>query len=313
MKQSLLLKYQKNHFIAINDIDRALYYYFDWGERYHKINMEFQHSHPFHEMMIVLSPGVSHIIEGLPYALEVGDIVLLPPTVLHKSVYPAGAPSQRLIIDFWFPKNMFNMPEHYLPLLNIFKEDKLVLRFTPEIRQNLFSVIDQIYTISLSRNYLTHPEDQLMIHSLFIQFLYGLMKYADQNIYDGDVSIHSSNRKIYEITSYIHSHFAENLSLNVLSDTFYLSPSHLSHQFKKVNGFTLINYIQRTRISNAKDMLLSADLPIATIAHACGFQSLSQFNRIFRQIYGCAPSAMRSSGLVQAQCFKVLEDEKDAT
>ena len=301
MKQSLLLKYQKNYFIAINDIDRSLYYYFDYGERSHKINMEFQHSHPFHELMIVLSSGVTHIIEGLPFALEEGDIVLLPPSVLHKSVYPTGAPSKRLIIDFWFPKHLFNMPEHYRPLLETFKADKPVLRFTPEIQNEVFSILDQIYTLSLSRDYLDHPEDQLMIHSLFIQFLYKLMKHKDQSIYNGEVSSHSSYRKIYEITSYIHSHYSEDLSLNLLSEMFYLSPSHLSHQFKKVNGFTLINYIQQTRISNAKSMLLSTDLPIATIAHACGFQSLSQFNRIFRQIYNCAPSSMRSLSNLQTQ------------
>lgn len=299
MKQSLLLKYQKEYFIAINDSEQSLYYYFDYDERSRKINMEFQHSHVFHEIMIVLSPGVAHLIEGVPYDLEEGDIVLIPPTILHKSIYPAGAPSKRLVIGFLFPEHLFHMPEHYQPLLSIFRTDRPVLRFPSDIREEIFSILDTIYTLSLSQDYQTHPVDQLMIHSLFVQFLYKLMKNEKNNIYSQEAFGHNSDRKIYEINSYIHKHYSEDLSLISLAEKFYLSPSHLSHQFKKVNGFTLINYIQQTRVSNAKNMLLFSDLPISVIAHKCGFQSFSQFNRSFRQICGCSPSAMRASGKLQ--------------
>ena len=59
-------------------------------ESYKQINMEFQHSHRFHEIMIPLSPDAIHFIEGVPYSLEEGDIVLLPPTILHRTEYPTG-------------------------------------------------------------------------------------------------------------------------------------------------------------------------------------------------------------------------------
>lgn len=94
MDHSLQLKYQRNYSIIINDCDVSLFYYFDYGERYKQINMEFQHSHRFHEIMIPLSPDAIHFIEGVPYSLEEGDIVLLPPTILHRTEYPAGPPKQ---------------------------------------------------------------------------------------------------------------------------------------------------------------------------------------------------------------------------
>ena len=46
MDHSLQLKYQRNYSIIINDCDVSLFYYFDYGERYKQINMEFQHSLP---------------------------------------------------------------------------------------------------------------------------------------------------------------------------------------------------------------------------------------------------------------------------
>ena len=60
MDHSLQLKYQRNYSIIINDCDVSLFYYFDYGERYKQINMEFQHSHRFHEIMIPLSPDAIH-------------------------------------------------------------------------------------------------------------------------------------------------------------------------------------------------------------------------------------------------------------
>ena len=62
MDHSLQLKYQRNYSIIINDCDVSLFYYFDYGERYKQINMEFQHSHRFHEIMIPLSPDAIHIL-----------------------------------------------------------------------------------------------------------------------------------------------------------------------------------------------------------------------------------------------------------
>lgn len=62
----------------------------------------------------------THFIEGVPYSLEEGDIVLLQPTILHLTEYPAGPPSKRLIISFWYPKDLFGMADYYLPLLSIF-------------------------------------------------------------------------------------------------------------------------------------------------------------------------------------------------
>lgn len=133
---------------------------------------------------------------------------------------------------------------------------------------------------------------------LFTRCLYSFcMQFSkiDKNLYTNKSSCNSATQKIYSIAYYIHSHYEEELSLDSLADKFFLSSCYLSHQFKKVTGFTLINYIQKVRITRARDLLLSTNHPISEIAQSCGFQSFSQFNRIFRQTYDQSPSAMRSS------------------
>lgn len=306
MDRSLCLKYQRNYSIIINDSDISLYYYFDYGERSKAINMCFQHSHRFHEIMIPLSPDAAHIIEGVPYSLEEGDIVLLAPTCLHRTEYPSGASSKRLIISFWYPKTLFGMEEYYTPLLSIFDRKPPVLRFPDDLRREILGHLDSIYTFSRKHDYLSNPDDRLLIHSLFIQFLYSLKDNSDKSIYVNNPSANSSTQKIYSIAYYIHSHYDEELSLDLLAERFFLSSSYLSHQFKKVTGFTLISYIQQVRITRARDMLLSTNQSISEIAQSCGFQSFSQFNRIFRQTYNQSPSAMRSNTTSAAQHSSII-------
>lgn len=84
------LLYNQGYMISINDLDSPLFYLFDYDSRSFKINMSFQHFHQFYEIHILLSGRASHIIEGDYYTLQPYDIVLLRPSMLHKTEYPAG-------------------------------------------------------------------------------------------------------------------------------------------------------------------------------------------------------------------------------
>ena len=88
----------------------------------------------------------------------------------------------------------------------------------------------------------------------------------------------------------------QELSLDYISKKFFISPYYLSHQFKSVTGFTLINYIQMTRVRNAQQLLLYTDMKIADITAHCGFTSFSQFNRVFNKFCHTSPSQFRLNG-----------------
>ena len=62
-----------------------------------------------------------------------------------------------------------------------------------------------------------------------------------------------------------------------------MNANHLSENFKQVTGINFVEYVARTRFANACDLLRNPDLRISEIAFAAGFQSLSQFNRVFQK------------------------------
>ena len=136
----------------------------------------------------------------------------------------------------------------------------------------------------------------LAIHHKFTEFLSLIYLHRDKNVYTDQVDFDNITNKIYSITACIHNRYTGDLSLASLSREFYVSSYYLSHQFKRITGFTLTDYISMTRVRNAQTLLLSTDAPITDIALQSGFKSFSQFNRAFNKFLQMSPSRFRQEG-----------------
>jgi len=99
--------------------------------------------------------------------------------------------------------------------------------------------------------------------------------------------------EIWKARKFIEEHSGEELSLNKVAKAVNISTNHLSEKFKHVTGTNFVEYVARTRFENACDLLRNPNLRISEIAFAAGFQSLSQFNRVFKRIARRSPSQYR--------------------
>lgn len=287
--------YDDEYFITINREGDSLFYSFDYDVRNYAINMDFQHFHPFYEFCILLAPKAIHLIEGTKYNIECFDIVGIKPNVLHRTYYPQGAPCKRIIVRFDMPLHDNSILPGLKKIFRLFDAPVPIYRFSPEINNELFRPINEIFVLGQKGGEI----NQFQIHLKFIEFLTLIYKYKTDNIYKNEVPENTIEGKIYTITSYIHTHYSESLSLNFLSSHFFINNYYLSHQFKEITGFTLTDYIHMTRIRNVQAMLLSTDTPITEISLQCGFSSFSQFNRVFRKLVGISPSEYRKQGSVK--------------
>lgn len=287
------LFFEKKHFIIINNVEQKLLYYFDYDERSASVNMEFQHFHTFFEIMVFLAPEAEHLFEGNLYHLSFGDIVLIPPYLLHKSIYRKGPSSNRIIINFLLPDEWMKADHGYQELLSTFYTQEHIYRFTSEQRLSLFQKLNSIMEYSLRPDFSDRPIDELMIHTKFVEFLHEIYLLKDQNLYQNDTEFSPVAHKMYSIASYIHQHYGEQLTLQLLADKFFINPFYLSHSFKDTMQFTLSDYIQITRIKNAQHLLLTTNDKVSDIAVSCGFCSFSQFNRVFNKLSGMSPREYR--------------------
>jgi AraC-like DNA-binding protein len=86
---------------------------------------------------------------------------------------------------------------------------------------------------------------------------------------------------------------AEEISLTEVAGAVNVSAFYFCKIFKKATGMTFTDYLARVRVEKIKNLLLNPHKRVSEAAYEAGFQSLSQFNRVFRRITGEAPSAYR--------------------
>lgn len=286
--QNLVL-YEDGYALRVNGENDPLFYFFDYDTRSAEINMQFQHFHTFYEMWIPLSPQGTHFLEGKPYELRAFDILGIRPNLLHRTQYPAGDPSRRLIIQFALPKDPEGLGTAYEDLTALFHREVPIFRFERDIQEKLYRRLNDIFLLAKK----TDPMRDLSIHVKFLEFLTLLYLNQDRNLYSDETELSPTERKIYSVASYIHTHYTEELTLEGLAQRFYISACYLSRQFKEVTGFTLTDYIQMTRVRNVQSLLLNTRIPITEAASHCGFASFSQFNRVFQKHIGMSPSEFR--------------------
>lgn len=110
--------------------------------------------------------------------------------------------------------------------------------------------------------------------------------------------IFKDNSNLYDTTTqiilkHIAKHFSENITLNSLSKELGYSPFHLSRLLNQKIGYQFNDYINSLRVSMAQKLLIETDTSISQIALECGFESLRNFNRVFKKHVSSTPSDFR--------------------
>ena len=103
----------------------------------------------------------------------------------------------------------------------------------------------------------------------------------------------SISPQIYSIQAFIDHNFSTPISLSGLAEQYYVSVSHISHSFKKLTGYSPMQYLLLNRLSYSKVMLSSTDLAISEVAYHSGFTDVNNFIRAFKAYYGNTPGNFR--------------------
>lgn len=106
--------------------------------------------------------------------------------------------------------------------------------------------------------------------------------------------LESGSRTVYEVKKYIKQHFFEEaLSIKLMADNVYLTPTYLSALFKKETGKTISEYIVEVRIEKSKEYLKDNRLKLFEVAKNVGYSEANYFAKVFKKLTGLTPSEYR--------------------
>ena len=107
------------------------------------------------------------------------------------------------------------------------------------------------------------------------------------------IVVESDSRRVLKVKEYIDKNYQDEIRLSTLADLVGMTPTSFSRFFRQHTGKSLSEYIIDIRLGYATRELVDTTTSIKEISFCCGFNNLSNFNRIFRSRKGCSPSEFR--------------------
>jgi len=105
---------------------------------------------------------------------------------------------------------------------------------------------------------------------------------------------YNSNPLIDKVMKYVHDHYQdENLNISMIGEAFSMNPSYVSKLFKEYTGESLLDFINKTRLTEAKLLLAGHKHTVAEISLLVGYNDVNTFHRIFKKFEGITPGRYR--------------------
>jgi len=218
----------------------------------------------FHNLMFIESGSCDIYIDHVKYHIAAGDVIYNPYGCIRSA---DNAESETRIYAFDFQlEGIDKLPLNAVTHFDDFK----------------------IFKYELSRfNYAWYQRSEgfeLNCMALFSLILYKL-SYDSFGI--------TENPHVKHIKRYIIDHSSETLSVELLAAYADLNPVYLGALFKRVEGCSVNEYINRIRINKAETILRSDTLTITETAYETGFNDVFYFSKTFKKLVGLSPSQYR--------------------
>ena len=174
-----------------------------------------------------------------------------------------------------------------------------ILNMMQQARKGLvfpLSAVMHVYPLLIS---LSEVKDGFYAVQQFLTILYELSRQDGARTLAtssyAKVDVESDSRRVLKVKNYISTHYQDELRLPELAGIAGMSPSAFSRFFKLHTGRNLSEYIIDLRLGYASRQLVDTAKSVSEISFACGFNNLSNFNRIFKKKKGCSPTEFREN------------------
>lgn len=261
-------------------------------------NMTAPHYHEHYEILYVCENSRTLIHGDNIYQLDKNHLALISPYVLHKSFSGKEFPQRKFLINF---TPMFvSSINRSLPVdvLKQFDFSTPIINLSDTAADEVLRIMEEMWNLYRRERTLQMSQAQIQMYRLKLLLL---LTFISEN-----KSVETPESAPYgQIISYIRKNYMNKLSLQDIANEFFMSKYTVSRIFSNQIGINFPDYLAKIRIEKAKSILSNSNLNISQVSEVTGFQSTTDFARVFKNLTGCSPTKYRK------QCLREKNQDSD--
>ncbi|MFT3740952.1 MAG: AraC family transcriptional regulator [Breznakibacter sp.] len=260
----------------------------------HKNDFNFPiHFHPEFELNYVANAkGAKRIVGDNIVEIEDLELVMVGPNLYHGWEDYKNSKTTIHEITIQFPRDLFGngmLDKNLLkPIKELFQHAQRGISFS---KQTIKQVEDKIISLSQKRGFDSFIELQSLLYDLAIS--------RDQKLltnisFQRTSDFHSSDR-IEKVYNFVKANFNKKIKLEEAAELLNMSVVSFTRLIKQRTGKSFVDFVNEMRLGYATRLLIETSKSVGEICFECGFNNVSNFNRIFKKKQGVTPSEFRNN------------------
>ena len=240
------------------------------------------HCHNFYEVYFFLDGDVDYLVEGTQYKPTPNSLLLLSPNLFHGVKINGSRPYKRFSVHFHPDILSVERRVFLLSAFPSFENQPDEKIYYEQVER--FGIPDCFEALEDC----ARKEASLREHLLPVCVEALLARIVSMSDTTGTGFHSTSTDTVTGILLYLNRHMKENITLDQLSERFFLSKHHMNKVFRKATGTTVFDYLRHKRVTLAQQLLIEGSSAQEAAAEA-GFGDYSSFYRAYTGILGHSP------------------------
>ena len=254
-----------------------------------------EHYHDSYEIALFIKANVQIFVKDIKYDITDGDMMYINEYDIHKVIYSSNSHYSRYVINFRGDYIKSLLKSLQIECIFDMFENQHIKKVNLNINQRnemefLFHMLTKTYNSSrgTSSGVLQASVKSTLV-TILVNFNEILSRLSPAKI------INKKENQVKKLVKFIDSTFMNSITLELLSEKYYMSKFYISRIFKEITGFSVMDYLQHRRIIEAQKMLRDSQKEIIDICFDCGFNNIQHFYLVFKKISKTTPYKYRNN------------------